>query len=236
MDNIQLSYSYYFLEPLHVKPVDEWDSEEEEEDRRRRPSNVPNKLAMYVFVDRKPNKFVFEITLPAAGKYLFDVYGELRDERDEKVDKHKHRDKGKAKGKHKDDQDDDHDDTDSHGEKNGHNKAERDDDDTKSVDSSEDQRDTKIQKLCQFRLIAEQDPDPEEIETNPDNPEIGWGPGPQCRELGLVPVSHHKGSIYTKPDQEIEVKFEMTRKVEVMTQLLHDHVPIYELVEMVSKR
>ena len=151
-------------------------------------SKLPKKLNSFVFVNRKAKRFSFEIQLPAAGKYLFDIrakkFKKARDMEQAIIDK----DSG-----------------------NG----------------------AVFERLCQFRIIAELDPQDGDVEPLPDCPEHGWGPGPNCRSLGLVPLSHFDSYIYIKPGEFRDIRFRMKRKLDVQCQLTHNFLPIYQLVEQV---
>ncbi|KAL4227510.1 hypothetical protein ACF0H5_012954 [Mactra antiquata] len=93
---------------------------------------------------------------------------------------------------------------------------------------------TEVEKLCQFKLTSDKTFDPDDLELLPESPVYGWGPGPHCKALGLVPKSHHEGVIYIKPGEVRNVQFKMKRELDVTCQLTHNFLPVYELVEQVE--
>lgn len=90
-----------------------------------------------------------------------------------------------------------------------------------------------LERLCQFRIISDKDFEDGEVDPLPDNPKNGWGPGPHCRNLGLVPLSHFEGCIFMKPGEVRDITFRMERDLDVTCQLVHNFLPVYELVEQV---
>ncbi|XP_045156683.2 lim and transglutaminase domain protein ltd-1-like isoform X2 [Mercenaria mercenaria] len=167
IDNIEVNSFAYFI------------GESNEIENRNTKVDILDK---YVFVNRKPSKFIFEVTLPKAGRYLFDIYGGYRDKMVEKA-------KTPGKG---------------------------------------------LQRLCQFRIISDKHFEEGEVEALPDSQENGWGPGPHCRSLGLVPLTHFESCIYIKPGEYRDLWFRMERDLDVTCQLTHNYLPVYELVEQVE--
>ncbi|KAL3866729.1 hypothetical protein ACJMK2_044010, partial [Sinanodonta woodiana] len=51
-----------------------------DESKVERPKSVPPRLERYVFLNRKPSRFNFTMTLPVAGKYLFEITGNNMEE------------------------------------------------------------------------------------------------------------------------------------------------------------
>ncbi|XP_052796217.1 lim and transglutaminase domain protein ltd-1-like isoform X1 [Mya arenaria] len=89
--------------------------------------------------------------------------------------------------------------------------------------------------LCQFRIQSDRKFTEETLpEPLPEVPPIGWGPGPTCRKLGLVPLTHFEGCIYMKPGETRDIHFRLTRDLDVVPELTHSYLPIYQLVEQVE--
>jgi len=91
-----------------------------------------------------------------------------------------------------------------------------------------------LERLCQFRFLSDRKftketlPDP-----LPEVPAVGWGPGPKCRHLGLIPLTHFDGCMYIRPGEVRDIRFRTTRDLDVQPQLTHSYLPIYQLVEQV---
>ena len=103
------------------------------------------------------------------------------------------------------------------------------------VNDNDEERENadKMERLCQYKFICDTEPD-EDIEPFPDSPDIGWGPGPVCKENGLVPLTHFDGHIYIKPGDLREVRFKNKADKEVQTTLVHNYLSSHELKTQVS--
>lgn len=95
-------------------------------------------------------------------------------------------------------------------------------------------RDHVLERLCQFRVLSDRKFKPGEPEPLPECPDIGWGPGPVCIGLGLIPVSHFDGCMFMKPGETREIRFRMKRNLDVLAQLTHNYLPVYQLAEQVT--
>lgn len=91
-----------------------------------------------------------------------------------------------------------------------------------------------LERLCQFRIFSDRKFKSGELEPLPESPDIGWGPGPMCRQLGLIPLSHFDSCLFMKPGEVRDIKFRMTRNLDVLAQLTHNYVPVYQLAEQVN--
>lgn len=91
-----------------------------------------------------------------------------------------------------------------------------------------------FQRLCQFRIVSDKHFSEDDLDPLPECPDIGWGPGPYCSQLGLIPLTHFEGCIYMKPGDVRDLVFRMTRDLDVTCQLVHTFLPVYELVEQVK--
>ena len=167
------------------------ESDSDEASNRHKP--VPSRLERYVFMNRKPSRYIYEIQLPVRGKYNFDILGM----RTRNGDKH---------------------DTDANDSAEGNLSEEKD----------------KLERLCQFRFICDKEPD-DDIEPLPESPDIGWGPGPVCKQNGLIPLSHFEGQIYIKPGDLRHIRFRNQEDKEVQTMLVHSYLPAYDLVNQVRR-
>lgn len=149
------------------------------------PEGKQPKLDKFVFVNRTSSKFIFEITFPQPGRYLFDIYGDYIQNL------------------------------------------------TKPGNKSSKKSHKGLQRLCQFRIISDKQFKEDDIDPLPDSPDIGWGPGPHCRQLGLIPLTHFDGCIYMNPGDVRDLVFRLERDLDVTCQLVHTFLPVYELVERV---
>lgn len=102
-------------------------------------------------------------------------------------------------------------------------------------DSSRKKNDRVLERLCQFRILSDRRFKSGELEPLPESPDIGWGPGPVCRHLGLVALSHFDSCLFMKPGEVRDIRFRMTRNLDVLAQLTHNYLPIHQLTEQVSK-
>ncbi|XP_052281041.1 hillarin-like [Dreissena polymorpha] len=171
METIQLGFKLDYKQPTNKETQEG--------------STFPSNLKKYVFVNKKPSRFLFELVFPVPGRYLFDVYVVM-------------------------------------------------DDDEKTTTGSTNESEA-VHRLCQIRIHSDREFTEETLpEPLPDTPAVGWGPGPACRRLGLVPLSDFEGVIYIKPGERRDIRFRMLRNIDVQSQLMHNYLPIYELVEQVE--
>lgn len=91
-----------------------------------------------------------------------------------------------------------------------------------------------VKRLCQFKIISDKDFETDDLDLLPDTPKLGWGPGPHCRHLGLVPLTNLEGSIFIKPGEFRDIGFRMLWNLDVQCQLIHNFLPVYQLVEQVE--
>lgn len=193
MDSVRLSYRL-----VCVSTPKDSDSEDSESNKRK---VVPSRLERYVFMNRKPSRYQFEIQIPTRGKYNFEILGTRA--------------------------------TSSSGDEGEANAPS---DENANIETKEKAGKQKMERLCQFRFVCDKEPDENDVEPLPDSPEIGYGPGPVCRQLGLIPLSHFDGQIYMKPGDLRDIRFRNVEDKEVQTSLVHNYLPSYDLVEQVSAR
>ena len=189
MDSVRLSYKL-----VCVSTPKESDSEDSESDRHK---PVPSRLERYVFMNRKPSRYQFEIQIPTRGKYNFEILG-MRATR-----------KGESATSSTSDVND-------------------------NVEKKEKDTKGKMERLCQFRFTCDKDPDDQDAEPLPDSPGIGWGPGPVCKQMGMIPLSHFEGQIYIKPGDLRDIRFRNTEDKEVQTSLVHNYLPSDDLENQVA--
>ena len=103
-------------------------------------------------------------------------------------------------------------------------------------DSGKKKDDRVLERLCQFKILSDRKFKSGELEPLPESPDIGWGPGPVCRHLGLVPLSHFDSCLFMKPGEVRDIKFRMMKNLDVLAQLTHNYLPVYQLAEQVSSR
>ena len=192
MDSVRLSYKL-----VCVSTPKEPDSDVDSESDRRKP--VPARLERYVFMNRKPSRYQFEIQIPTRGKYNFEILGT------------------RAAPTAADSR------ASSRSDVNGN--VEKRNKDTKGG---------KMERLCQFRFTCDKEPDEQDVEPLPDSPDIGWGPGPVCKQNGLIPLSHFEGQIYIKPGDLRDIRFRNTEDKEVQTALVHNYLPSDDLDNQVG--
>ena len=102
-----------------------------------------------------------------------------------------------------------------------------------NVEVEESKKKEKMERLCQFRFICDKEPDEADLEPLPDSPEVGWGPGPVCKQMGMIPLTHFEGQIYIKPGDLRDIRFKNQEDKEVQTTLVHNYLPAYDLVNQV---
>ncbi|KAK3588378.1 hypothetical protein CHS0354_018179 [Potamilus streckersoni] len=92
MDKISVGYGLQYKGAISKKDIDKNDTSREinsnratesslkEEEKVERPKSVPPRLERYVFLNRKSSRFLYTLTLPVAGKYLFEITGNRMEE------------------------------------------------------------------------------------------------------------------------------------------------------------
>ena len=192
MDSVRLSYKL-----ICVSTPKEPDSDDASESERHKP--VPSRLERYVFMNRKPSRYQFEIQLPTRGKYNFEILG-----------------------------------TRAYSKSSGSTSSSRSDMNDNVEKQGTEIKQGRMERLCQFRFTCDKEPDDQDVEPLPDTPDIGWGPGPVCRQMGLIPLTHHEGQIYIKPGDLRDIRFRNVEDKEVQTTLVHNYLPANELENQVG--
>ena len=74
--DVEIGFPKRKMENIDVSSVTTFIGKQDEGDNNE---TAINNLEKYVFVNRKSSKFIFEVTFPTPGRYLFDVYGDTDD-------------------------------------------------------------------------------------------------------------------------------------------------------------
>lgn len=76
--------------------------------------------------------------------------------------------------------------------------------------------------VCDFRMDCGEAQ--ENCQPLPDQPAIGWGPGPEARKMGLQALSHTDGLIIIRKKQNVKVTFKSERSLEIRAELIHNTI------------
>ncbi|XP_060082726.1 hillarin-like [Ylistrum balloti] len=88
--------------------------------------------------------------------------------------------------------------------------------------------------ICFFKIVCNKAR--LRCEPFPINTEIGFGPTKETIEAGLEPETHTKGVVGIRGRQSIEMRFTLTKRVEVKTSLVHNNIPSEELEEHIIQK
>ncbi|XP_061168884.1 lim and transglutaminase domain protein ltd-1-like [Saccostrea echinata] len=88
--------------------------------------------------------------------------------------------------------------------------------------------------LCSFKLICKNAR--VDIKPFPCNPDVGFGPNFKTELAGLKAETHHDSFISFHSKRETEIKFTMTKYVQVQTKLVHHNMKSHQLKDFVSTR
>ncbi|XP_033750612.1 hillarin-like [Pecten maximus] len=88
--------------------------------------------------------------------------------------------------------------------------------------------------LCFFKIICNKAR--LRCEPFPINTELGFGPTQETVEAGLDPETHNTGVVGIRGRQSIEMRFNLTKRVDVSASLVHNNIPSEELKEHIVQK
>ncbi|XP_062622166.1 lim and transglutaminase domain protein ltd-1-like [Saccostrea cucullata] len=88
--------------------------------------------------------------------------------------------------------------------------------------------------LCSFKLVCKNAR--MDIKPFPCNPDVGFGPNFKTELAGLKAETHHDSVISFHSKREMEIKFIMTKYVQVQSKLVHYNMGSHQLKNFVSTR
>ncbi|XP_069137435.1 hillarin-like [Argopecten irradians] len=88
--------------------------------------------------------------------------------------------------------------------------------------------------LCFFKIVCNKAR--LRCEPFPINTELGFGPTKETVEAGIEPETHNKGVVGIRGRQSLEMRFNLTKSVEVNAALVHNSIPSEELNDHIVQK